>query len=381
MSASLQSKRSPIGLYIDFPFCIARCAFCAFHVQGFRSRQAKRYLCALQNEIELVAVSGVLEDYLITSIYLGGGTPTQYEPEIISELIAFCRKRFIVSDDAEISLEAHPVTLDREKLLKFRKSGINRLSLGVQSFSDQHLKALGRNHTAFEAETAFYDARSAGFNNIAIDLIYGLPDQTALDWYSTLQHAIALSPEHLSIYALSIEEGTLFGRLEKEGRLCLPAEEEVLNFYETARSQFAEAGYLHYEISNFAKAGKQCLHNLLYWDRGESMAFGLAAHSYFNQTHRENTEDLKQYIEALEADRLPSTHINKIDKREEKIDRIIFGLRKIGGIPLDFFEGDAQMSLTRDRLAQDGLLKIEKERVALSPKGFSLADEVALAFL
>jgi len=381
VSSSLQSRHTPIGLYIDFPFCIARCAFCAFHVQGFRSRSAERYLSALKKEMELTASSGVLKDHQVTSIYLGGGTPTQYDPEIISELIALCRKYFSVSADAEISLESHPATLDHTKLLKLRKGGINRLSMGVQSFSDEHLKALGRHHTVEEAKSAFHAARSAGFDNIAIDLIYGLPDQTSADWNNSLQQAIELSPEHLSIYALSIEEGTLFGRLEKEGRLRLPSEDVFLTFYETARTQLVDAGYRHYEISNFAKRGKDCLHNMLYWDRGETMAFGLAGHSYLNQTHQENTDNLEDYIDTLEADKLPLAHVEKIDVGEMKTDQIIFGLRKIEGIPLSFFEDDTRHCATRDQLVQDGLLSIEEGKVQLSRKGQTLADEVAVSFL
>lgn len=381
MSSDFQSKPAPIGLYIGFPFCIARCAFCAFHVQGFRSRSAERYLDALKKEIKLITASGMLEDRRINSIYLGGGTPTQYAPEIIGELVTLCHQCFSIAEDAEISLEAHPASLDRNKLLKLRKTGINRLSLGVQSFSDQHLKALGRHHTVEDAVSVFHAARSAGFDNIAVDLIYGLPEQTHRDWQSTLQQAVSLSPEHLSIYGLSIEEGTLFARLNKEGRLHLPDEETVLAFYETSRSQLSGAGYEHYEISNFAKASKHCLHNLLYWDRGETLALGLAAHSYLKRTHRENTEDLAQYIALLEADKLPLSHAEKVSLREEKLDRILFGLRKIEGIPAVFFEEDSMQSLTRDRLVRGGLLNMTKNSVSLSKKGLLLADEVALAFL
>lgn len=381
MSTHSQSSRPALGLYIDFPFCIARCAFCAFHVQGFRSRSAERYLAALKREIALVAASGEIDQHLITSIYLGGGTPTQYSPEIISDLIALCRECFTVSEDAEVSLESHPATLDSDKLITLRQGGINRLSLGVQSFSDQYLLALGRHHTAREADDAFYAARSAGFENIAIDLIYGLPDQTGDDWQASLKHAIALSSEHLSVYALSIEEGTLFYRLQKEGKLSLPNEEETLHFYETARRQFVAAGYRHYEISNFAKSGQDCRHNLLYWNRAETVAVGLAAHSYLKHRHQENTEDLEAYIEALEANKRPVTHVEEIDLREVQIDRILFGLRKIEGIPLAFFEDVESLCKIRDRLVKDGLLKITKGRVCLTNKGLPLADEVAVAFL
>lgn len=370
-----------IGLYIDFPFCIARCAFCAFPVQGFRPGAAEQYLSALHKEIEIVSENKALKDCIIHSIYLGGGTPSHHPADHLIDLISLCQHRFQVEKDAEISLEAHPATLDKSNLSRLCEGGINRLSLGIQSFSDRHLKTLGRHHSAALADAAFLTARSVGFSNIGIDLIYGLPDQTKKDWYKTLQHAIDLSPEHLSTYALSIEEGTLLGKMRKAGQLRLPSEEETLEYHESSRNRLAVAGYIQYEISNFAKPGYKCKHNLLYWNQGEIIGCGLAAHSYINNERRENTEKLFEYRASLKSGELPVHQVKKVGSKEAQIDKIIFGLRKTEGIPIQFLKNDLSLQNATKQLEKDGLITREGAYIRLSTKGLRLADEVAIAFI
>ncbi len=371
----------PTGLYIDFPFCVARCAFCGFSVQGYRERPAMRYAAALEKELCLHAKNTEGEHRQITSIYLGGGTPTRYPVELLTRLLSLCREQFHVASDPEISIEAHPATINRANLIPLREAGITRLSIGVQSFSDQQLRGLGRNHTAQEAKEAFRAAREAGFHNIGIDLIYALPNQTVGEWEETLQATIALSPEHIALYALSIEEGTLFHKKNEAGHLSLPSEEEGITFYETARTTLKQAGYAQYEISNFARPGYASRHNLLYWNRGEILAVGLAAHSYLNREHRENTDSLPAYLEQLASDRLPLVNSKTVDLREEEIDKVIFGLRKSEGIPLRFVSHDPALKKTADRLIEDCLIQVEDSRLQLTDKGIHLADEVAVAFL
>jgi len=371
----------PTGLYIDFPFCVARCAFCGFSVQGYRERPALRYAAALEKEIGLHAKDASNHHRLITSIYLGGGTPTRYPTDLLTGLLSLCRKQFHIGSDAEISMEAHPATINQANLLPLRKAGVNRLSIGVQSFSDKHLRALGRNHTVQDALESFRAARQVGFDNIGIDLMYGLPEQTTIEWEETLQTAISLSPEHIALYALSIEEGTLFHKKQEAGHLSLPSEQEAIAFYETARTKLKQAGYAQYEVSNFARPGYASRHNLLYWDRGEILAIGLAAHSYLNREHRENTDSLPAYLEQLASDHLPLARRKAIDSREEKIDKIIFGLRKLEGIPLQFVEHDSALRKTTEGLIEDCLVQIKDSRLRLTDKGLHLADEVAVAFL
>lgn len=370
-----------LGLYIDFPFCIARCAFCAFDVEGYRAAWAERYMTALRKEIKHYAVLPEITGRRITSVYLGGGTPSHYPSEILEDLLALCRSLFEVRDNAEITLEAHPATVDDHNLRAFRNMGINRLSIGIQSFSDVHLKKLGRHHTVQDAVTAFQNARSTGFTNIGIDLMYGLPEQSDSDWEKTLREAIALSPEHLSLYALTVETGTRFAKEEKTGHLVLPSEEETARFYETARTRLAAAGFEQYEISNFTKPGYQSRHNLRYWNQEEVLSFGISAHSYFNGERRVNVDNIPGYIEAIERGGFPLLHTEKIPAKERQIDRIIFGLRKTEGIRLTLLENNTILKKTTARLREEGLIEVKTGWMRLTSKGMLLADEVAMAYL
>ncbi|MFQ5589285.1 MAG: radical SAM family heme chaperone HemW, partial [Nitrospiria bacterium] len=369
------------GLYIDLPFCIARCAFCAFHVEGFRSRWAEKYIRALHKEIEYYAALPELAEYSIPTLYLGGGTPSLYDVTVLTDLISRCRELFQVTPDAEITLEAHPATLNAKNLSRLLKGGVNRLSMGIQSFSDHDLKRLGRHHTVDQAKTAFHAARSAGFENIAIDLIFGLPEQRIRDWEETLEEALSLAPEHLSIYALSIEEGTLFAKKTREGKLALPSESETLSYYETARSVLSAAGYAQYEISNFAKPGYACRHNLLYWDQQETLGFGLAAHAYFKGERRANIEAIPAYIDAVAAGKRPLASVEKVRADKALIDKIIFGLRKTEGIPFEWITTDPVLKKTTHSLIQHGWLQKTANRIQLTSAGLSVADEVAIAYL
>ncbi len=414
------NKMNPVGLYIDFPFCIARCAFCAFNIQGYRERWAGRYLSALQKELALHVELGTLREREIISLYLGGGTPTLYPPEALSEIISFCRRYFHVRADVEITVEAHPATIRLQGLASplagvappppakpdgaspsrtpcvlgrfaptsngsqpvsylhaIYEGGVNRLSIGVQSFSDEQLTKLGRHHTVHDIYRAFETARLAGFNNIGIDLIYALPDQSVSEWEKTLQLAISLGPESLSLYGLSIEEGTLF---HKNG-VTLPSDEEQVIQYQLAQTILEDAGYRQYEISNFARPGYACRHNLLYWDRGETLGIGLSAHSYINHTHQENTDALVSYLEQIEAGHLPVKEVNAVSCEEEQVDRIIFGLRKREGIDQTILHYPVSRTETAGQLIDAGLLAIEGARVCLTPHGMLLADTVASAFL
>ncbi|NOY85621.1 MAG: radical SAM family heme chaperone HemW [Nitrospirae bacterium] len=369
-----------LGFYIDFPFCIARCAFCAFDVEGYRVRWATRYIKALEKEIEIYATLSEITGRKITSVYLGGGTPSHYPPEVLQDLLAHCQNRFNIGEDAEITLEAHPATVDKNKLSDFLKIGINRLSLGMQSFSNKQLKQLGRHHSAQEAITAFQDAREAGFLNISIDLMYGLPNESPEDWEKTLRQAITLSPEHI-FYALSIEAGTLFDKKYREGKLNLCSEDTSATLYDRARKQLARADYKQYEISNFAKAGHKSRHNLRYWNQEAVLSFGVSGHSYIDGKRSVNTDKIPDYIEKLETGKLPVTEQEKILPRDAAIDHIIFGLRKTEGIPVETLSEDAIFRETRKNLEDAGLLQEESGRIQLTRKGMHFADEVGMAFL
>ena len=376
---SKNSKRS-IGLYLDFPFCLARCSFCAFNIRGYRKQDAMRYFEALEKEIGLHAVSPALREKDIATIYLGGGTPTLYPTAQLIHLIQSCRDQFHLDAETEISLEIFPTTITLFDALALKAGGVNRISIGAQSFLDVRLKQLGRHHTSNDTRHTHALLREAGFANISLDLLYGLPDissDLAMDeWKTTLSAAVSLSPEHLSLYGLEIEEGTAFHR---KG-LCLPSETEQIAQYQYAIQYLETCGYLQYEISNFAKPGFPSQHNLRYWNREEVLGVGLSAHSYTNMTYYANTDSLSFYCTELEGGRLPIQQMEQIDAEKARQEQIIFGLRKREGIPLDYFERDTLSQATLTRLTGEGLMEIKNGRASLSNQGLLFADEVAIAF-
>ncbi len=365
-----------IGLYIDIPFCIARCAFCAFNIQGYQEERAQSYITALQKELSLYR--DTLNERIITSIYVGGGTPSLYPAEILTGLLEAIFNQCQLTKDAEITLEAHPAAVDLEKLITLRQSGFNRLSLGIQSFSDQQLMALNRHHTVYDAKKSYAAARAAGFTNIGIDLIYGLPEETISAWEQTVDAAISLQPNHLSLYALSIEEGTLFHKKYKAGELSLPTEEEIIDQYRLAQKKLKAAGILQYELSNF---GSPCRHNLLYWDRKEVLGIGLSAHSYVDKKSWANTDSLKIYLEKLKNGELPISEMETETDMMIRKDQIIFGLRKSEGISRSFVIEDENHHQIMETLIEEGLLIAFEDRLSLTARGELLADEVAIAFM
>ena len=366
-----------LGLYLDFPFCIARCAFCSFNIQGYRESWGARYLAALDREIALQPPS----DAAVSTLYLGGGTPTIHPPDALAGLIAHCRRKWVVAADAEITLEAHPATVTQAAADVWRAAGINRLSIGVQSLSDEVLLRLGRHHTAAEAQSAVAIARAAGFDSVGIDLIFALPDQTLTDWAATLDAACALAPDHLSVYALSVDAGTLF---HKQG-VTPVADADAADQYRLAQTRLAAAGYAQYEISNFARPGFACRHNLRYWDRADVLGLGLSAASYRNEkpggAHWENTADMADYLARIGRNQLPIEATESIDETRVHKERIVFGLRKSAGIPSRWMTADAETRQAMDRLVDCGWMEVAGETARLTPDGMLFADSVAVTLI
>jgi len=366
-----------LGLYLDLPFCIARCAFCSFNIHGYRASWGERYLAALEREIDLHPPS----DATVTSLYLGGGTPTIHPPAALARLIACCRRKWVVADDAEITLEAHPATVTAAAAEAWRAAGMNRLSIGVQSLSDTTLLRLGRHHTAAEAASAVAIARAVGFDSVGIDLLFALPDQTLTDWETTLDAACALSPDHISVYALSIDTGTLF---HKQG-VTPVADTDAADQYRLAQTRLAAAGYAQYEISNFARPGFACRHNLRYWDRADVLGLGLSAASYRNKglggVHWENTVDLTDYLARIARDQWPINAMEEIDEATAHKERIVFGLRKSAGIPSRWMTMNVDTREAMDRMVGCGWIEVAGEMARLTPDGMLFADTVALALM
>ena len=369
---------SALGLYIDLPFCIQRCSYCAFAVRGYREGEASRYLAALLQEARMAAHT--LAGPRIETVYLGGGTPTHYPVDALARLLEVLRECYVIADGAEVSVEAHPETLDLPALSRLKRLGVNRLSLGVQSLHAEDLRAMGRRYAPERVERVLGEARAAGFDNIAVDLIYGLPGQSFSGWASVLRSAIALEPEHLSVYGLSIEPGTLWGKKDAEGALSLPGEEEEIRMFSLAEALLKENGYEHYEISNYAKPGCRCRHNLLYWKGGDYLGVGLAAHSSISGKRWSNTEDLWDYLRFIEGGTLPVTFEETLTQDQRLADKVIFGLRRIEGVRWTPSH-ERLMGKRLTRLIQTGLLLKEGGVVRLTDRGILLADEVAIRLI
>lgn len=360
------------ALYLHIPFCKRKCAYCDFSSYAHCENQMDAYLRALHAEIRTQGAR-FSPRRRATSVFLGGGTPSLLPGSAVQALMDELRAAFSFAPDAEITMEANPGTLTAENLRAYRAAGVNRLSLGVQSFSGRLLKRVGRIHTALEAEQAVRMARAAGFDNLNLDLMYGLPGQSEADFAQTVEQAISLNVEHLSLYSLILEEGTPLYDEVQRGACSLPDEETVLSMQHRAQSRLADAGYARYEISNYARAGRECRHNLLYWRRGEYLGLGCAAHSLMEETRFANTPSLEEYLagtRAIEVERLGPE-----DRFEEQI---MLGLRTREGIDERLLSG-RQKALERLMLAQ--LVQREAGRVRVTQKGADLLNAVILALV
>src|SRR5258706_2076485 len=294
---------NPYSLYFHIPFCTHRCAYCDFNTYAGQEEMIPVYVDALCKEIEFVGLRTERSDSVVEAqvhtIFFGGGTPSLLTPPQFDSIFKSIRAAFTLTDDAEITIEANPGTVSYENLLELRKIGINRISFGVQSANMEELRMLERTHDFFTVIEAVTSARKAGFDNLNLDLIYSLPEQTLQTWQTTVQRILNLHPEHISAYALTLEQGTPFGRWAAKGLLPLPNPDLAADMYEWASETLESAGYVQYEISNWAKPNHECRHNLQYWRGLPYLAFGAGAHGYANGYRYSNVLRIKTYIERL----------------------------------------------------------------------------------
>ncbi|MFQ6058653.1 MAG: radical SAM family heme chaperone HemW [Anaerolineae bacterium] len=375
-----------VSLYIHIPFCRAKCAYCDFNSYAGLEHLFDGYVQALVREMELLGQA--LGGFEIETIYLGGGTPTVLSLARLGDIMAACRRSFSVADDAEISSEANPGTVDGAYLAGLRGLGVNRLSLGVQSFDDGLLRLLGRIHTSAQAAETYRLAREAGFANINLDLIYGLPTQSLAQWRETLEHALALEPDHLSLYALALEEGTPLHAQVARGELPQPDPDLAADMYLLAQEMLGAAGYRHYEISNWARPGYECRHNLTYWRNGPYLGFGAGAHSWFGRRRYHNVLSPQEYIQRLCHGAGPIAESEEIGEALEMAETMIMGLRLIEeGVSFEGFArrfGRRLESLYKkelEELRELGLIEVTEERVRLTGRGRLLGNEVFQRFL
>lgn len=374
------------GIYIHIPFCVSKCDYCdflSFAPEGFSEAVYKPYTDALLREMR-VARSNPLCD-AVDTVYIGGGTPTALPAPLLIQIIREAR-RFTLTADAEFTVEANPGTLTPEILSVLGENGVNRLSVGMQAWQDRLLKIIGRTHTQAIFERNIRAARTAGFSNINVDLIFALPGQTARDWQESLKAAVSFSPEHISLYSLTPEDGTPLWRRVQNKELILPGDDADRDMYETGIQFLTRHGYRHYELSNFAKPGYESRHNTRYWKRSPYYGFGLGAHSFDGKTRRSNIKDLNRYIQGIHpADRLEAEE--QLTARDAMSETMFLGLRLLEGVSAEVFYKTHGVTLAQaygsviDTLCGDGLLYFDGVCCRLTRRGMDLANRVFMEFI
>ena len=389
-SESIQELLETTSLYLHIPFCHTRCHYCDFNTYAGILPLREPYVRALLTEIELAGkMAQVAEDTPRRSrtLFFGGGTPSMLSVTQISRLLDACFKAFAVDKDAEITLEANPGTLSQEQLEGLRAAGINRLSMGAQSFDADLLKTLGRIHSPDEITQAIYYARGAGFTSINLDFMFGLPDQTMQQWRDTLERALELHPDHFSLYSLIIEEGTPFHTWTAEGRITPGDEDLCADMYEYADERLQQAGYRNYEISNWALPGHHSHHNLTYWQNLPYIGMGAGAYSSFGGRRFSNERDPLAYIKQLKAGCIPEVESEVVEHEQAMSETAFLALRTAMGLHLPTFEQRFGLPFSQfvgnrlHRVEEAGLLELEDGWLRLSQRGRLLGNEVFLRLL
>jgi len=371
-----------LGIYIHIPFCKSKCFYCDFNSYANHEELVGAYVDALKKEI-----NNVSDNREVPSVYIGGGTPSYIDAKYITEILEVVKNRFNVENDAEITIEVNPGTIDENKLNLYKKVGINRISFGLQACQNRLLKSIGRIHTYEEAKNGYLLARKCGFNNISLDLMFGLPEQSMDDLKYSLEKIMELKPEHVSTYSLKVEENTVFGKLQKDGNLVLPDEELEREMYYCIKNELKKVGYEHYEISNFAKIGHQSRHNNSYWEGQDYLGFGAGASSLYKNTRRSNENDIEKYIEKILNTEKVFEIEEELDEKAKLSEAMILGLRKLNGVSkIDIKEklGYDIMEVYFDeitKLLRLGLLFQEDDRIRLTDKGLDLANQVFMEFV
>lgn len=375
-----------MGLYIHVPFCKKKCSYCDFLSFLLPCEDmVADYILGVKKELELSA--SITGHPKVTSIYMGGGTPSILSLQFLSDIVSAVKHYFPNTYYREITIEANPGTLTRQKLRQILSTGVNRLSFGVQAMDDKLLQKMGRLHTAKETEEAFFLARQEGVNNISIDLMYGLPGQTPEDWRNTLNSVIKLNPEHVSAYGLTLEQNTPWGTLFSQGKLILPDEEECAQMYQLCREILSGAGFVQYEISNFSKPGFECMHNLGYWYRHPYIGVGLGASSFYGDSRYKNLTDFEAYLESVNSGVLPVAEKEKISREQAYSETMFLGLRTAVGI--NTLEFASVFGITVDevfypilrQLESAGVLLREDNWLRLNPDFYAVSNEVFQKFV
>ncbi len=373
-----------LGIYLHVPFCIKRCHFCAFYLVLHEEQRVKQFLQAIEQELALYANQPGMRERTVATVYVGGGTPTVLRPEQLALIFFSIRSKFSLSEQCEITVEATPESLTDRYVDFLQQAGVTRLSIGIQSFDQQERTMLGLSGTSAEAKAKVQNAKQAGFSNINLDLIYGTPNQTVQSWERTLTYALELDPSHLSCYALSIEKGTRFYNEFRRGLFEVMDPDHEVSFQEQAEVQLESLQWSRYELSNWAKPGFACQHNLRYWRGLEYLGLGPSAQSFISECRFGNVSSLEHYSKFLMAGQLPIASKEVLSRFQQEKERIVFGLRLLEGVPIDWIyrasQDECWMTSYEGLVKEDYLLPTER-CVQLTRKGRQFADTVGMRLL
>lgn len=378
-----------LGLYVHIPFCISKCKYCDFNSYKMNKISKETYLSDLK--IEMSMYKNELEKNNIkdgiSSVFLGGGTPSILSGEELKEIFKNIYEKFNIKEDAEITIECNPGTLTKEKLLAMKEIGINRLSIGLQAVQNQHLKNIGRIHTYEEFEKNYKEAIEVGFDNINVDLMYCLPNQSIDDWKETLEKIITLNPSHISAYSLILEEGTQLYDMYEKNEFELIDEDTDINLYNHTIEYLKDNGYYQYEISNYAKPNKECKHNILYWKCDSYIGLGPGASGYLNDVRYNNVEGLSDYHEKIMNNEKPIDHKENLSNEDKIQEKIFMGLRMNEGIKYEDFKKQFNIDFKTkyesqiDKLTRRNLIKESKDGIKLTQKGREISNSVFVEFI
>ncbi len=372
------------ALYIHIPFCDHKCIYCDFY-SIITSDNVSAFLVSLKKEINFYSQK-YSKGRNFTSIFFGGGTPSLMQPDYIDQIIHCLKNNFAVSEDVEITLETNPGTVNRKKLESFRQIGINRISIGVQSFHEDELKFLTRIHDKQTAVQTVYDAKESGFNNINIDLIFNLPKQTKDMWKQNLETAVTLPLQHISAYSLILERGTILNKMVIDGKIKLQDDDHDADLYEMTIDYLTSSGFMQYEVSNFALPGFECRHNNAYWRYKNYLGFGPSAHSFFNKKRWWNFSSLKHYINAIEENNNAEAN-HEVITGEQKLDEYVMLALRSKGIDVKEFQkkfGEGWLVKNKNifqNLVDEKYVKLEDDYIELTKKGYAICDEILAKLL
>ena len=374
-----------LGIYVHIPFCKDKCYYCDFVSFKNMEEKQEKYIECLVKEIENKQWGKINKNYEITTVYIGGGTPSYINSSYIEKILETIKNNAKINlSKTEITIEVNPGTVDEEKLKEYKKAGINRISIGLQSTNNNLLKQIGRIHTYEQFLNTYKLAQKVGFENINVDLMLGLPNQSISDLKHSVEKVMELNPNHISVYSLILEEGTKLYNLVENGKLKLPEETLERQMYWYVKNRLELAKYKHYEISNFAKEGFQSKHNINCWNQEEYLGFGLAAHSYFENKRFSNIENIEDYINNIKSNNFEKNiELHEIQNIEEKKkEYMLLGLRKIDGVSISKFKEkfiDNPIYIFRNelsKLVEDNLIEIDEDIIKLTQKGLDFANIV-----